>query len=240
MVTEKYDVIIIGAGYAGLASAVSLLEDKYKVLVVEPEPGLSQYTYYAGLDAKVYVDEDVIDFLSKNHVIVNRDDRGLWVRPIEYIVRLSSKVFDLGGDIIVNTDLEPLFTPSEQGITISGVILRDANEHMMEDRGIIGSKAVIDTTPGGYLAGMILDRLKIGVMTEGLGPTIPGSRELVDRTYWLIPGFIVAGLSVSVIHGCSQPWPYVSPLILSGLRAAELIKTGRGGVVSSPLPPNVI
>jgi len=240
LVSEKYDVIIVGAGYAGLASAVTLLEEDYKVLVVEPEPGLSQYTYYAGLDAKAYVEEDVAGFLSKNKVVVNRDDRGLWIRPIEYTVRLSSKVLDLGGDIIVNTDLEPLFTPSEQGITISGVILRDANEHMMEDRGIIRSKAVIDSTPSGYLAGMILDRLKIGVMTEGLGPTIPRSRELVDRTYWLIPGFIVAGLSVSVIYGCSQPWPYVSPLILSGLRAAELIKTGQGGVISSPLPPNVI
>jgi len=32
LVSEKYDVIIVGAGYAGLASAVTLLEEDYKVL----------------------------------------------------------------------------------------------------------------------------------------------------------------------------------------------------------------
>ncbi len=240
MLSRNYDVIIIGAGYTGLAAATSLLENKYNVLVIEPEPGLSQYTYYAGLGDKAYIDDSVVDFLTKSGVKVFSDNDKKWIRPLEYIVKLSSRILDLGGEIIINTDLEPLFSPSEIGITISGLIIRELNEHMLSDKEIIGSRIVVDATANGYLTSMMLERLKIGVVSEGLGPIIPGSRELVERTYWLIPGFIVAGMSAAMIYGCSQPWPYVSPLILSGLKISKLVRTGYNGYASSPLPPNVI
>ncbi len=240
MLSRNYDVIIIGAGYTGLAAATSLLENKYNVLVIEPEPGLSQYNYYAGLGDKAYIDDSVIDFLTKSGVKVFSDNDKKWIRPLEYIVKLSSRILDLGGEIIVNTDLEPMFSPSETGIVMKGIIIREPDEHMFGDKEIIGSRIVVDATANGYLTSLVLDRLKISVVSEGLGPIIPGSQELVERTYWLIPGFIVAGISAAMIYGCSQPWPYVSPLILSGLRVFELVRTGYSGYVSNPLPPNVI
>jgi ribulose 1,5-bisphosphate synthetase/thiazole synthase len=226
----SYDVVVFGAGYSGLLAANRLLEKEKSVLIVEPEPGITHKSYYGGIspDGRVYVSKEHVRLISDlDPRIVDSDDNGMWVYGFELLVRLLAEAFRRGATMLVDSLIEPIFKRDNgDEFTVTGVAVRSFDSDYSETYLQARANTIIDATGNATLASLVLDRLKIELPTNGVGPIIPGSTEVSERTGWLIPGIIVAGIGVSQITGVPLPFPDIGPLLASGVRAAELALKG--------------
>lgn len=236
-VHREYDVVVFGAGYTGLTAAIRLLKNGKKVLLVEQEPGISPKSYYGGIgdEGLVYLSSNWIPFLEASGLNpVKRDEKGLWMYGMAVIAGLVSRFYELGGILVLDSMIEPFFVfDDEKGFRPSGAEIKEFGGDLSDTRFVVEADVFIDTTVQANLANTVIDRLKLEVPVNGCGPIVPGNREVVDRTGWLIPGVLLAGLSVSMIVGSPRPFPDIGPLLGSGARAAEIVLKGRNAYDNS-------
>jgi ribulose 1,5-bisphosphate synthetase/thiazole synthase len=226
---RRVDVVVYGAGYAGLYAAYRLLGNGKSVLVIEAEPGISHKTYYGGfgLDGMVYIDEEYIDLIRKLEIkYFSRGEKGIWVHGLYLLSSLASKVFELGGEVVVDTVVEPIFDISEDGFSFKGVMLSDAGDELTSVREIVYAENIIDATYNASFITVLSDRLKLELPINGYGVVSPGNREIVERTSWVLKGILAAGLAVAQLIGTPLPFPDIGPLLMSGAKAANLILKG--------------
>ncbi|ABN69293.1 Flavoprotein involved in thiazole biosynthesis-like protein [Staphylothermus marinus F1] len=218
----------MGAGYTGLYIASKLLENNHKVLVIESEPGLTHEKYYSGINGnKVRISKrfwHYVDDLGLN--IIDEDEYGFWVRPLDVIVLLASKVISLGGEIIVDSIIEPTYKIMDDRIIIIGASVRSVEDEGGLDKFYILTRGIIDTSPSAIIVNNLIDRLKLGIPIQGAGPQIPGSDDVIGKTTWIFPGILVAGLAAIYTNAGYIPFPDIGPLFGSGYRAVELFVKG--------------
>lgn len=233
---KKYDVVVFGSGYAGLASILRLLSSGRRVLLVEQEPGISHKSYYGGvgLDGLVFVSEKYRDILGELGVSLkprSKSGEGVWFYGLELMVALLYKAFSMGLDMIVDSIVEPFFDYSEDSwFTVRGVLIKGFGTDFSDTLYTVEAATLIDASSTAGLINVVIERLKLDVPMNGFGPNIPGSDEVVTKTGWLIPGVIAAGLAVSMITGSPLPFPDIGPLLASGFRAGELALKGPGSI----------
>ncbi len=236
-VHRKYDVVVFGAGYAGLTAAIELLRKGKRVLLVEQEPGISPKSYYGGVgdEGLVYLSSEWIPYLEASGLSpLRRDEKGAWMYGMAVIAGLVSRFYELGGVLVLDSMIEPIFVfDNEKGFKLTGAEIKEFGGDLSDTRFVAEADVFIDTTFQANLANTVIDRLKLEVPVNGYGPIVPGSREVVDRTGWLIPGVLLAGLSVSMVVGSPRPFPDIGPLLGSGALAAEIVLKGRNAYDNS-------
>lgn len=228
MPANRYDAIIVGAGYTGLFTALKLLENNLKVLVVEPEPGLTHESYYPGINGeRIKISKKYWHYVEDLGLkVVDEDGHGYWVKPLDVIILLAAKVVGYGGEIVVDSIIEPIYKIVDDRIVVMGAGIRSVENSSSMDRNYVLAKGIIDTTPTATIVNNLIDRLKLGIIVQGAGPQIPGSNDVLGKTSWVFPGILVAGLAAIVTNGGYMPFPDIGPLLGSGHKAAELFIKG--------------
>ncbi|GEM_PF-2444368 len=230
------DIVVVGASYSGLMAAYEASKRGFRTLLVEEEPCISPYLYYAGIWGYVVVSRDLHDLLvdELNLKMIKGVDEVYLVDSNELYAKILSRIYDLGGYVLTGYSIEPYYSINEDGeLKLIGVLVNRSGENGLSSYMAIKTRYIIDSSGlEASFSQYIIERLKPPVIPSGPGPVIPGSKEVVERTYWLIEdSIVVSGLASASIFGAALPYPDVSPLLLSGRRAVELIveSIGRGG-----------
>jgi len=228
MTARSVDAIVLGAGFAGLMTAWRLLNKNFKVLVVEPEPGLTHQSYYPGINgSRAWISNRYKEFIEEiKPKILEQDDSGSWIDPLELIIRLAYRVYVAGGRIVVDSVVEPFYKIYDDRIIVIGAVIKSLENESGTDREYVLARGIIDASHNALIPTNLVDRLKTGIIIQGNGPIIPGSSDVIDKTTWIFPGIIVAGLAAAQTNGANLPFPDIGPLLASGVKAAELFIEG--------------
>ena len=207
---------------------MELLKRKQKVVVIEAEPGISHSSYYPGIDnRRVRVSKKYWNLVSRIGVnIIEEDEQGYWIDPLEYLILTASEIYRNGGTILTDSTIEPIYRIIEDRIIVIGASVKSLENEAGPDKTYILSKGIIDASPNAYIVNNLIDRLKTSILIQGAGPQIPGSDDVVHKTTWVFPGIIVAGIAAIHTNGAYIPFPDIGPIIASGVRAAELFIEG--------------
>ncbi len=226
---NRVDVVIYGAGYTGLSAGYRLVKEGKRVVIVEVEPGISHKSYYGGvgLNDEVFIHNDYLFFVKEYGLENIREaGNGIWVNGLYLLTSILKKFLDLGGRIVVDTVIEPIYSLQGDSIILEGVALNNIDDGLLGAREILSVDYLIDTTHNASLITLLSDRLKLDIPINGYGAIIPGSREIVEKTSWILQRVVAAGLSIAQVIGAPLPFPDIGPLLMSGWKAAELVLKG--------------
>ncbi len=235
-VIEEYstaDVVVAGASYSGLSIAHELAKNGLRVLIVEHNPGITPLAYYSGLWNYVVVRDDVKNYLEKEINLHGfyEVDNGYIVNSIELYTKYINRLIDEGVKIIVGHKVVPYFKIDEESgeLVLLGAFLRTSDEEIVEEQLIVKTKYLVDSSGlDAYVSMDIVERLKPPIIPQGYGPILPSSREIIEKTNWVLEDMVLAtGLAAATIFGASLPYPDISPIIESGLSGAKLLINSR-------------
>jgi len=158
--------------------------------------------------------------------MIKKVDEVYLVDSNEFYTKLLSRIYDLGGCVLTGFSIEPYYNVDEEGnLELVGVLIKRSDENSISDYMAIKARYIIDSSGlEALFSQYIIQRIKPPIIPAGPGPIIPGSNEVIERTYWLVEDNVVnAGLAAALILGAAIPYPDVTTLILSGKKAIELI-----------------
>jgi thiamine thiazole synthase len=231
---EEYaqcDVVIVGAGPSGLMAGVELAHTGLKTLVVERNNYLGGGFWIGGyLMNKITLrapGERVLEELGVPYEEVNE---GLYVADGPYATsKLIARACEKGIKFLSLTQLDDLIVKDNR---VCGVVVNYASVSAMPrqitcvDPIAIESKVVVDATGHDAIAVKKLEERGL-LKTKGMGPMYVDESEdaVVEFTSEVFPGLIVTGMSVSTTYGLPRMGPIFSAMLLSGKKAADIVKT---------------
>ncbi len=230
---SKVDVVIVGAGPAGLACAWKLAEKGLRVLVLERMLGVGGGIRGGGMLLPLALVEEGmgLDMVKELRVRMEEVAPGLYaVDPTELVVALAHRAIQLGAKIWPGIFVEDLVVdyidgkPRIGGVVINLSPIIEAGWHV--DPLYIESRAVVDATGhDAYVAKLAIKKLRLGIEVKGLGPLAiwRGEEEVVASSGKLVDGLYVAGIAVGEIFGTHRMGPIVGGMLESGRRVAEQI-----------------
>ena len=163
--TEKYDIIIAGAGPAGLTAAVELSK-QFKILVIERrKPGTTSSTWYSYADrAKKYDIEEAV---------ASRFDEIRFTSP--------TQTHNMKDDCVIMDHNKVLQLWIDRA-TANGAVIRQESfqDYSYKDNGV-----VVKTSKGKYFARLLIDAM-------GSGSKIVAQHDLIKRhDAWVIFGGLI-------------------------------------------------
>ncbi|MCS7119804.1 MAG: sulfide-dependent adenosine diphosphate thiazole synthase [Nitrososphaerota archaeon] len=232
---SRMDVIVAGAGPAGLSAAWHLSEKGYRVLVLERMLGVGGGIRGGAMLLPLVLVEDgeAAEILRKAAVKLNRIGEGLYsADPTEAMVKVASKAIEAGASIWPGVTVEDLIIRrlGEKNVRVRGVVINfapiiEAGWHV--DPLFLESGAVIDATGHETEVVKILARRCpfLGLQVPGMSSldVWRGEEEVVNRTGKVVDGLYVAGMSVSELYNLHRMGPVVGGMLVSGKKAAEIV-----------------
>ncbi len=231
---EEYaqcDVVIVGAGPSGLTAGAGLAGAGLKTLIIERNNYLGGGFWIGGyLMNKVTLRAPGQKVLEELGVPYEEAVEGLYVADGPHATsKLIAHACDAGVKFLSLTQLDDLIV--KQG-RVTGAVINYAPVSAMPrqitcvDPVAIESKAVIDATGHDAVAVRKLEERGL-LKTKGMGPMDVDESEdsVVERTSEAFPGLIVTGMSVSTTYGLPRMGPTFGAMLLSGRKAAEVVKT---------------
>ena len=228
------DVIIVGAGPAGLICARELARQNLRVLLVERNNYLGGGFWIGGfLMNKLTVRAPAHHELEKLGVQLNEASPGLFVTDAPWACsKLIASACDAGVKILNMVSVDDVVVKDGRvcGVVVNwtpvGALPRQIT---CVDPVSFEARVVVDAT--GHDAAVV-EKLSSRnlVKLAGMGPMDAGSSEdaVVEHTGEVFPGLVACGMSVSTVHGLPRMGPTFGGMLLSGLKAAEVVS----GVVS--------
>jgi len=229
---EKYvssDVIVVGAGPSGLICARQLAEQGSRVLLIERNNYLGGGFWIGGfLMNKLTVRSPGHTELEKLGVRLTENTAGLYVADApEACSKLIASTCDAGVKVLNMTSVDDVVIRNSR---VCGVVANWTpvgalpRQITCVDPVSFEADVVVDAT--GHDAAVAEKLACRGLVNlAGMGAMDAESSEdaVVEGTGELFPGLIVCGMSVSTARGLPRMGPTFGGMLLSGLRAAEIV-----------------
>ncbi len=223
------DVIVVGAGSSGLICARELAGKGYRVLLVERNNYLGGGFWLGGfLMNKLTVRAPAHKELEKLGVRLSEHKPGLYVGDApEACSKVIASACEAGVKILNMTSVDDVVL---QGGRVQGIVVNWTpvaalpREITCVDPVSLEARVVVDAT--GHEAEVCEKLTRRGLMeTAGMGAMDADASEdaVVAATGEVYPGLYVCGMSVSTVRGLPRMGPTFGAMLLSGLKAAEMV-----------------
>ncbi len=236
---DASDVIVVGAGPAGLTAAYYLAKEGLKVLILE-----RRLSYGGGINGggslfhKVVYEDLEVEGLSAREIakelgleLEETEEEGIWLIDAPLLTAtLAYKAMSAGAKLLLGWHVEDLiFREIDGKVKVVGTValwspIEIAKLHV--DPIFFKSKVVVDATGHGAEVLKIADEklgLGLGVSRE-TGAWAERAEELVVKeTGKVVEGLYAAGMSVASWKRLPRMGPAISGMLLSGAKAARLI-----------------
>jgi len=226
------DVIIIGAGPAGLVCGRELALAGHKVLLVEQNTHLGGGFWSGGyLMTKAAIASPAHEILVKLGVHCTEVQPGMHIVEAGHACsKLIGAAYDAGVKVLNLTKVVDLIVREEnrvEGVVVNWSPVENAgHDNVHVDPIALESKIVVDATGHDAVALQYLNR-------RGLYKTVPGNgamwvekseQMVLDNTGEVYPNLFVVGLSVAAVFGTPRMGPAFGAMLLSGQIGAEMIR----------------
>ena len=224
------DVTIIGAGPSGLTCGRALASKGIKVLIVERNNYCGGGFWIGGyLMNKLTIRAPAEKMLDELGVPYTESTPGLFVADGPHAcAKLIGAACDAGVKILNMTSFDDLVL-TQDGQVNGAVINWSAvkalpREISCVDPVAIECKILVDASGHDAVAASRLKELGM-LDVPGCGPMAVERSEdaVVQKTGFVYPGLMVIGMAVSSTYGLPRMGPTFGSMLLSGVRAAELI-----------------
>ena len=226
---EESDVIIIGAGPAGLTASRELSNMGYKVLVIEQNNYLGGGYWLGGyMMNPVTVREPAQKFWDELGVPYKKVAEGLYLTPGPHAVsKLIAAACDSGVKFLQLTKFDDLVLKNGRvaGIVVNWMPVSALPRNITcVDPIALEAKIVVDASGHDSVA---VKRLVDRGLAEwkGMEPmhVNDGEEHVVNKTGEIYPGLIAAGMSVTETYGLARMGPTFGSMLYSGKKAAQIV-----------------
>lgn len=227
----KTDVVIVGGGPSGLMAGKRLVEDGFKVLIIEANNYLGGGFWIGGyLMNGVTVREPANEVLDEIGAPYKKIEDGLYLANGPHAVsKLIASACDAGVKIINMTKFDDVVL--RENNRVSGVVINWTPVSSLPraiscvDPVAIESKLVIDATGHDACVASSLEKRDL-LKLKGMGAMWVEKSEdmVVEKTGQVHPGLIVTGMAVSTVFGIPRMGPTFGGMLMSGIKAAEVAK----------------
>jgi thiamine thiazole synthase len=223
------DVIVVGAGPAGLMTAKELAAKDLQVLVIERNNYLGGGFWIGGyLFNPVTIRPPAHKILQELSVPVKERAPGLYVANGPHACsKLIAATCDAGAKILNMTVIEDVVIREKN--RVGGVVVNWTpitalpREITCVDPIGLEAKLVVDATGHDAAVVRLLERRGL-IKVPGYGAMwVERSEDLVvEHTGEVYPGLIVTGMAVTTAYGLPRMGPTFGAMLMSGKRAAEV------------------
>jgi len=228
------DVIIVGAGPSGLLCARDLAASGYKTLIIEQSLFLGGGFWSGGyLMNKATICAPANTILDELHIPAKRitECEGMFmVDPPHATAKLIAAAYDAGAKVLNLTKVIDLILRRDhvlEGVVVNWSPVEHAGHDAVHiDPIALESKIVVDATGHDAAVVALLNKRGLHKAVPGNGAMwVERSEELVvENTREVYPHCFLAGLSVSAVDASPRMGPAFGAMLLSGRRAAEMVK----------------
>lgn len=225
------DCLIIGAGPSGLMTGKELASAGYKVLIVERNNYLGGGFWIGGyLMNKVTVRAPAEEILKELGIPFIETTKGLFVADAPYACsKLIAAACESGAKFINMTVFEDVVLREEN--RVCGAVVNWTPVQALPrqitcvDPVALESKAVVDATGHDAMVVRKLEERNLLKIPGYGGMWVEASEDLVvEHTGEIHPGVVVCGMSVSTAYGLPRMGPTFGAMLLSGKKAASVIR----------------
>ncbi len=222
------DVIVIGAGPAGLTASRELSNRGFKVLVIEQNNYLGGGYWLGGyMMNPVTVREPAQKFWDELGIPYKKVSEGLYITPGPHAVsKLIAATCDAGVKFLNLTKFDDLIMRNGRvvGVVVNWMPVSALPRNITcVDPIALEAKIVIDASGHDSVAvKRLMDRGL--VKWKGMNPmnVNEGEEYVVHKTGEVFPGLIAAGMSVTETHGLARMGPTFGSMLFSGKKAADI------------------
>jgi len=222
------DVIIIGAGPAGLTAGRELSTMGFKVLIIEQNNYLGGGYWLGGyMMNPVTVREPAQKIWDELGIPYKKVGNGLYLTPGPHAVsKLIAATCDAGVKFLNLTKFDDLVLKNGrvEGIVVNWMPVSALPRNITcVDPVAFESKMIIDASGHDSVAvKRLVDRNL--VEWKGMNPMYvnEGEEHVVEKTGEVYPGLVAAGMSVTETYGLARMGPTFGSMLFSGKKAAEI------------------
>jgi len=235
------DVVVAGAGPAGLVTAYYLAKEGIKVVVFERQLRVGGGMSGGGMMFnRIVLQEEGKRILDEFEVSAEQYEKGYYVADsLEAISTICSKAIKVGAKVFNLISVEDVMVREDDRIT--GFVLNWSAvswSKLHVDPLTVRCKVAVDAT--GH------DAEVCRIVVEKIGPKLrtktgevmgeksmwaeKGEKEILENTREVYPGLVVAGMTANAVFGSPRMGAIFGGMLLSGKKAArvakELLKQG--------------
>ena len=227
------DVIIAGAGPAGLTTAYYLAKKGYKVSVFEKKLSIGGGMWGGGMMFnEIVVGEDGKKILDEFGIESEKYDKGYYTADsVEAISTICSKAVKAGAKVFNCISVEDVMIDKGGvcGVVINWSVVETANLHV--DPLSVRSKYVVEATGHPLEILHILEKKVEGNLFTKTGKIMGeksmnaeiGEKTVVENTREIFNNVYVVGMAVNAAFGTNRMGPIFGGMLLSGKKLANIL-----------------